>query len=205
MISRVFAALIPKGTRVTMDQREIYRKALKLACSEMSDRDAVGELRSIVGIVGERMARQSLSELGDGREEYMTDRAYRLLEAAVDGEPVEAPPAELAGLFAREDALGRLPIGLAVERLTELEPRLKDVWPADVPDGGEASWSNDAPRAVKELLGPRMENPDPLVRSNLALSIASHFLALDKEGANPRDSETSYFSANRRRVVKRLF
>lgn len=185
------------------DDRLIYRKALSVACTEKSDEEAVEHLQSIVAL-SERTARAALRLLASKRDSYETDRAYRVLEAAIARAPVGAPPIELRELFAREEALGRLPVSAAVERLIELEPRLECLWPSGVPNKKDAAPKNASHPLAKQLLGPGVENPDPVVRSNLALSIASHLLALEEQGVEPADLVTSYFAAHRKRVVRRL-
>jgi hypothetical protein len=186
------------------DARAVTRRVVSVACSEMGDEQALGRLRGFVED-DSRVARVAAEQLLSSRDEYATDRAYRLLVAAIDGTPVGDPPDALKELFDRESELGRVPVERAFAILTELEPRLKDAWADDyAPDGRSVPAIDLARRSVKGLLGPGSENPDPLVRSNLALSVASHYVELGGDEADPDDRQASYFGARRKRVVRRL-
>jgi hypothetical protein len=49
--------------------------------------------------------KEATVELGSHRRDYVSDRAYRLLSAAVADRQVQAPPPESAELFASEEAI----------------------------------------------------------------------------------------------------
>jgi len=178
---------------------EVSRKAINVACSDMEDIQAVARLR---GIAAENVGatRRALESLSRARTEYATDRAYRLLLAAVDGVSVSAPPGELRELFDREGELGRLPIERAVAKLVELEPRLEEVMSKRTSVTGRSRLMQ-----AKAVMGPGSDNPDLLVQSNLALSIVSQYLEAGDDGADLSDGEGSYFGAHRKRVVRRVF
>jgi hypothetical protein len=203
-LRRKIRALIIKTTRDTRDgggpkASEVSRKAVNVACSDMKDEQAVERLRGIAAKNSSGAAR-ALEGLSRMRSEYSTDRAYRLLRAAVDGVRVPLPPSESRELFDREEKLGRLPIERAIATLVALEPRLGRTASEGAPAIGRSQLLR-----LKSVMGPGSDNPDPLVRSNLALSVVSQYLELGDDGANPSDGEVSYFGARRKRVVRRVF
>jgi hypothetical protein len=203
-LRRTIRALITKTTRDARDDggpkaSEVSRKAVNVARSDMKDAQAVERLRGIAAEDSGGAAR-ALEGLSRMRAEYSTDRAYRLLLAAVDGVRVPLPPSELRELFDREEELGRLPIERAIAALVALEPRL-----GRTPREGAPAIDRSQLLQLKGVIGPGSDNPDPLVRSNLALSVVSHYLELGGDGADPSDGEVSYFGARRKRVVRRVF
>jgi hypothetical protein len=178
--------------------QSIRHKAISIACSDMEDAPAVERLRTIAA-GNMDAARNALENLSRARDEYVADRAYRLLVSVVDGVSVPAPPAELRELFDREAELGRLPIKRAIATLVELEPRL-----AIVTSMSTSEVERSHRLEIKSITGPGSDNPDPLIQSNLALSVVSHYLELDTDDADPADADASYFGARRKRVVRRL-
>lgn len=56
-----------------------------------------------------------------------TDRAHRILVAAIKGTPPDAVRPEDAGLFERERELGWMPLSQALERLASAVPQLEAV------------------------------------------------------------------------------
>ena len=58
---------------------------------------------------------------------YETDRAYRILAAAIEGRPPEAVRPENAELFERERELGWMPLSRAFERLASAVPQLEAI------------------------------------------------------------------------------
>lgn len=181
------------------DRKILYRAALKAAHSELNDVEAGKSLREQIQL-HPRGARSALSLLGLTRDEFASDRAYRLLEAAIKNVSVEPVRGEMTDLFSREEKLGRLPLRDAFASLEQLEPALKSYEQVST---GAAHDRQTARHSIGALVGPTASNDDPLIRSQLALSVASQFLAIVLDGAsNLGDINTSYFSSPRKLVVR---
>jgi hypothetical protein len=122
--------------------------------------------------------KEATIDLARRRDDYIGDRAYRLLSAATAGTAVQPIPPERQELFAGEEAIGRMPIEQAFQRLAEIEPRLLDVErqtrAAEVDDKG--SLPLDVNGRLRSLVGGAAERDDELLRCNLASSIAQHYL-----------------------------
>ena len=144
----------------------------------MSDEDAAAALRPVV-VAHPDAAGATLAYITANHERvggYVADRARRLLTAAVTDTPPTPVAPTMAGLYARERELGHLPLAAAVARLTELQPQLDELFSRASESGqlGHASIRDvKLSSAAHELVGPRSTHPDPLVRSQLALSIAA--------------------------------
>jgi hypothetical protein len=129
--------------------------------------------------------------LGADRREYGADRAYRLLQAAISNRGVEQIKHERAELFTREATLGRMAMSEALDVLRELQPGLPE-------PGSDAFVAS----SLSTLLGPRtVDSGDALVRSQLALSIATQYVAIIHGRSDLGSVTTSYFSAPRKIVV----
>ena len=187
----------------------ILRAALRCARSEASDQDAVKVLNESIGDdVG--LARVALGRLGN-RTDFETDRARRVLRAAIKGTAVEAPNPNMVGLFMREEQLGRLPINEALTILIELEPEIEKIYSAELAGKSTPSSSYRSPKVgrnvvppetlLSAVVGPNSQHSDELMRSTIALSVAAHCLSL-QTGLLNGDTASSYFSAPLARVVK---
>jgi hypothetical protein len=131
---------------------------------------------------GQRESEAALKLLGSRRDEFLSDRAFRLLYAVTHRLPVEPMPGEWQELFRREERLGKLPLATAYAELVEMEPRLID--------------AEFAPM----LVGPNAEHSDPLVRSQLALSITAQQEAVVRGELDQGQANISYFAAPLKRV-----
>ncbi len=191
--ARVLGAIVPTGRLAASGS--VYRRAVSCARSELGDEVAVERLRTETAR-NRKAGIAALRSLEGDRKQFDIDRAYRLLEAAVCGTPVRPAPVEHGELFAREENLGRLPLTEAIETLVGLEPRLADVL-AHGPEQSKAPMLR-----VNELVGPNSQHRDSLVRSQLALSIAAHTLATGPDATGRDGDGASYFSAERKRVVR---
>ena len=168
------------------------RHLWRVVYSHLSDDEAAENLAGLVK--SESDAAQAtlkyLSVVRETNHSYDVDRAYRILTAAMKGEPTEPIRAENAALFERERQLGWTPLSQAFESLREVVPELDAIRvyaeqaarsPAEfgieradneqvvIRSGvGPPNPSHDADRMV----GPKSQHPDPLIRSPVALRIA---------------------------------
>jgi hypothetical protein len=192
-ILRVARSMITKLVPVgASDSRAVMRAAARQARSTLDDARAKSELEREVSAHGDGV-RNAHDALRRDRAEFVTDRAFRLLDAVVCDTSVDAISAAKIDIFTREEELGRTSVELAFGQLAEMEPRLDEL----VRSRGEAPTIR-----LSELVGPNAQHPDPLMRSQLALSIATHYLAILNGKLPPEAKNESYFSARRRVVVR---
>ncbi len=153
------------------------RAAREAAYGPVDDEAAKVALGGRIGDEAE-VLKEAAIHLAKRRDDYIGDRAYRLLSAAAAGTVVQSIPPERQELFTEEEAIGRMPIEQAFQRLAEIEPRLLDVERqargAELEDRG--SLPLDVDRRLRSLVGGAAERDDELLRSNLASSIAQHYL-----------------------------
>jgi hypothetical protein len=143
------------------------------------------------------------------RRDSIDDRAYRLLAAVAADSPVAPIRPELAELFAREEALGRIPMQQAFEQLAEIEPGLRDLSrqaAAAANSGGSEDWGlpKDLRERVNDLLDGGARSDDALLHSNLATSIVEQYLLILAGDTRVGTPEVSYFDAPIKRVVTRV-
>jgi len=140
------------------------------------------------------------------RDDYIADRAYRLLAAASAGTTVEATPPGRAELFEQEQALGRLPIAEAFERLTEIEPGLVEARrQASVLNGGAEMDRRGLTRHIREglgeLVGGGARSGHPLLSSTLATSIVHQYLQIAAGNTRFGTADVAYFDSAVKQVV----
>lgn len=158
----------------------VWRAADWVAYQPVDDETAKAQLAErLEGGVAD--IQETLGELDVcGREDYISDRSYRLLAAIGAGSPVEPIPSERAGLFAREEALGRMPIEQAYATLAEIEPGLLDIERQAASYTGRQPDEQRLPKelrdALTDLVGGGAVREDTLLRGKLASSIAEHYL-----------------------------
>lgn len=179
--------------RVDRYAADALEAALDGALSPDSDESIRVRLR---GIARENASclRDALVMLGvaPSADDYHTNRARRLLEAALEDRPVEPPPPDRVLIFEREKRLDELPLDDAYAELCKLEPRLSDLmaWAArhdqPRPRPGLRAGAKDLRRlarlqnAVGELVGPAVASAEPLLRSPIAARVATTYvLSLD--------------------------
>ena len=175
----------------------VCRAASRLARAELSDEEARARLGTQVrghagGIPG------ALKTFGQNRDEFESDRAFRLLSAISKEVPVPSIRPEMISKFAREEEMGRMPLYEAVMSLVRLEPRLDALIP--VQDTKEIALECSSPGVIACLLGPNANHSDAIVRSQLALSIVSQYIAI-LSGEIQGDRNMAYFSASTRVVA----
>jgi hypothetical protein len=187
-------------------EKPVLGAAMNAAYSSLDDGEAARQLRERLD--AESSAVQGvLTILASGRDRYIDDRAYRLLAAAFAGTAVESISPERAELFAEEEAIGRMPIGDAFERLAKIEPRLLDLERAA--QTAKASNEPPEPRGLPKhiqqplswLVGAAAKSDVQLLHTSLATSIVHHYL--EQLAGDPRlgTPATAYFNSPIKRVV----
>jgi hypothetical protein len=168
----------------------VVRAAKRHASSALPDDAAKGRLQEELRDGGG--VDEALRILSMRRHAFLDDRAYRLLAAVAQNAPVLPIDKAAADLFESEEKLGRASLVAAYALLAEHVPRLNDV---------KHMAADEQKRELGCLLGPASSHGNLLVRTELALSVATQYLAIFG-GRLPRESEAeSYFSSHHRVVV----
>jgi hypothetical protein len=188
------------------DSNFVYRAALRQACGSLKDVDAKTALQAEIKN-HKRGGAHALKTLKLTRAEFQYDRAYRLLKSVLSNEEVGPMPTHSAYLFEREWQLGRAPLREAFEHLKLLEPRLHDIEINSLSVARQSvtesvTQRQAVRRRLNALLGPISQHPDAIVRSQLALSVASQYLAILTGDTELGDLDTPYFEAPVRTVVR---
>jgi hypothetical protein len=186
--------------------------AKQLAYGRREDDAAKAELRARLSAEPE-LLREAAIDQSQRREDYVGDRAYRILSAAVADGPVQRMPPERVGLFAREEALGRMPMEEAFKQLVALEPTLAkietDVLAGDRrsdPDGGSPPegirlLSHGVEERLRDLVGGAAERDDELLQSSLASSIVHQYLRILAGDTQLGKTSESFFETPRKSFV----
>ncbi len=215
------------AVREQMEKSERARPVLgevnRLVYSPLGDSEVCARLRERVPGDGVGVT-EALEHSARMRDDFIRDRAYRLLAAAAAGDPVEPIQPAKRELFAAEENLGRMPLRQAFEFLEQLEPGLRKARAAveSLPPEPRPSPGADRPsgkvrvgpdqrirRALNEhaAVGPTSANDHALVRTNLANSIATTYLDILVRNPSGGDTSVSYFDSPAKRQVSsgRLF
>lgn len=182
----------------------VMRAAQRAAHSSLDDETARTELRESLA-QDPQVIDETLNHFRQ-RDTYIDDRAYRLLAATATDAPVAPVSQELAELFAREEAIGRMPIERAYQRLAEIEPRLLDlerqarIVQAD-DDAGQRGLPKHIDQPLRRLVGAGADSDHELLHINLATSIAHHYLEFLAGDSSLDTPDTPYFNSRSRRVV----
>lgn len=172
----------PEDVILNDRSKQIQERAVELARDGASDDDAVRTLAELAGrhTLDLRVAAHSQQRHDRHREFAVHDRAYRLLQAVITGEPVSRPStAEQAWL----DTLANFrdkPLSEQFRMLTDIEPALGQV--AD--DLAATAWTGHAPTSqqlvaltrLRLVVGPQASLADPLIRSGTAGNSAIRYL-----------------------------
>jgi hypothetical protein len=178
---------VPFWTGARRAKRQVFRAANAAARSDVDDETARKRVASAIE-TNRRGIKPVLAHLEAARPTFISDRSRRLLTAVSEDSPnVAPPPSQYATIFRREEELGRLPINEAFRSLIAIEPRL----------AGITATGSD----LAMVLGPLASGGDDLSRSDLALSIASHYLEAQSEDGPELDTGCAYFDAPLVRVV----
>jgi hypothetical protein len=153
-----------------------------------------------------RDGRAALKYFAYQRDEFERDRAYRLLEAALKGEPVLPIREERRELFGEEERLGRMPLVDAFAVLAGCKPELRELAAnAAAGAGGEATavrakQQSEERRRVLSILLDDVVGGGGVCDSGLARSIVAQYLQI-LEGSDDSDPSHAYFALPRKRVV----
>jgi hypothetical protein len=181
------------------------RLAMKLALSPLEDDAAVAKLRAQVD-TGPAILEEAAIAMSKQRDDYIHDRAYRLISAAAADSVVQRIPPERAALFSREEVVGRMPLQDAFLLLAESEPRLLDVQrlARESATTGQPV-GRDLPEEISKplhlMVGGGAEGEDPLLRSGLATSIAHQYLRLVLGDTDLGPATTPFWELPRKRLV----
>lgn len=153
------------------------------------------------------VVKEATIELSRGRNDYMSDRAYRLLSAAGGGSEVQPIPPERRELFAAEASLGRMPLEQAFESLAKAEPRLEDIRRRVSAHSADAARFEGGrlPQEISEelidLVGAGARKEDELLHTNLATSIVHQYLQLLAGDTRSGPADVAYFDHPRKTFV----
>jgi hypothetical protein len=121
-------------------------------------------------------------EVRDREGGYVSDRAYRILVAAINEAAPEPIHPDLASVYEREKHLAFVPLQEAFEELSSSVPALGEIGDratalGRAEDGEDAhAGFRQIWRHADKLIGPRSRHPDPLVRSPLARMVVVRYL-----------------------------
>lgn len=190
-----------KLRRVAKGTPEVMRASLELARSDGADdllRDqlwlvARGDANAL------RDALRSFSSQSQGAS-YDTDRAMRLLQAALTNTSVAPAPEAAADLFRKEAELDGMPAEQAFAQLCSFErglEELRDALIAERTRGGRrlspaqaAVKMTEIYEQVNDLVGPEAAHREPLMRSPVARNVAFHHLLAVARIEVPEGSST---------------
>jgi hypothetical protein len=181
----------------TKDGASLIRAAARVSESELSDDKAVKWLEREITQQGGN-TRAALRHLGERRDRFDMDRAYRLLSAAVTGEPVEPLPGDRRDLFEQERRLGRMALEDAFGLLAARAPQLCEL--ADITATQQAAGTGNKTSQPSVSMILYDDSDEEICRSNLAVSIATQYLDI-VHGRSSGDVRRSYFSQPRKMVI----
>jgi len=195
-------AAMARSKRVAPIQHAAHRAAESSLDDEAARNTLSEQLEADPAVV-----REATIELSRRRDDYIDDRAYRLLSAAGAGTAVLPVPPERTDLFAAEEKLGRLALESAFDSLAELEPRLlemRDQVRAPGPRGSDADCA-PVPAHIKqrlaELFGGGAADEPELLRTSLATSIVHQYLQLLAGDTRAGPADVAYFDHPRKTFV----
>jgi len=165
---------------------------MRVVYSRLADTDAAARIGGLVRSNPEAAAAtlRYVRKTMTSSRSYETDRACRILEAAIKGTPPEPIRAEDLHLFERQRELGWMPLSQAFEQLCAAVPELAEV-------GARAEMLAASPTefgivhdldenvivvpagvlpTTHGLVGPKSSHPDPLIRSSLAATVAIRYV-----------------------------
>jgi hypothetical protein len=182
-------AAIERGRRRWL----VMKTARTIAGRDLDDQASLVELGEV--LPGDQdSAREAIIELAKLRNNYLDDRAYRLLTTAVDGTAVRTIDPALRDQFLAEAQLGHMSLNDGFEHLASLEPRLREFVrrQSDRP-APKQGWSRTKEGSDLHLVGRFAENPHDLVKTDLASSVVRESVAARAHGPTPRDDPTPFF------------
>jgi hypothetical protein len=160
--------ILAEGLRGMDSAQRAYGAAMSQAKGDASDEVAAAALREEIRDIPQGVVDREISGWGE-RQDYLDDRAYRLLVAAHGGGSV-APIRESDRIvFEQEAILGRLPLPEAFRRLSDAEPELQHY--EELVLAGK-----EQPDDLERLIGPDARGSDPVLHGATALGIATWYL-----------------------------
>jgi hypothetical protein len=183
----------------------VQRAAWKAAYGAPDDASARVALRDRLQ-AGPDILAEATIDLSRRRDDYIHDRAYRLLSAAAADTAVQPIAPERQVLFAEEESIGRIPIEQAFQRLAELQPRLLDVKrAAEIGDPGADAEERGLPKHLRQMLhglvGAGSSGDHDLIRTNLATSIVHQYWEQLRGRPRAGDPQTAYFDSPTKQIV----
>jgi hypothetical protein len=176
----------------------VTRAAHKEAYSSLDDESAKARLRERLEAEPE-VVEEALTHFLR-RDDYIDDRAYRLLAAAAAGTTVAPIPADRAELFRQEESIGRMPMEQAFERLAEIEPGLLDL-KSQIEAVEKNGDRRDCglPKQIREplhrLVGGGASSDHELLQTSLATSIVHQYLEMLAGNTRFGTPDISYFES----------
>lgn len=169
--------------------QRVYTAAVSQAKRDVSDESAAVALRAEIGDIPASVLDREIRDWGE-RQDYLKDRAYRLLVAARDGASASPIQASHRIVFEQEAILGRLPMTDAFQRLADAEPELRRC------EERALAGKKMQPHDVDGLVGPGARCSDPVLQGEIALKIAAIYLWSCARGR--RVDPRSYFERAQR-------
>ena len=157
--------------------RRVWTAAMTQARRDVSDEGAATALRLEIRDIPTDVLDRELS-YSSFNNDYLDDRASRLLVAAHRGEPVAPIDPSKRIQFEQEAILGRLPLDDAFTRLVEAEPQLRTL--EEIALTGKKVRSRD----LDALVGPSARRSDTILRGETAHLIAIFYLDARAKGRN---------------------
>jgi hypothetical protein len=171
----------------------VRRPLLRVVHSQLADGEATDRVRADVR-EHPAAAQATLSYLQRAHEAepgYITDRACRILEAAMGStEPAGISP-PLRDLYERERTLGWLPLEQAFAEIARAAPEARNLVTELAQREAKGSESLALIEQLRAVVGPLAENRDLLVQTPLANRIVFAYLAFLEGGASARDPTRS--------------
>lgn len=161
---------------------QVRPELMRAVYSHLSDDEAANRLRDVVRSdpPGARATLAYVTRIRDGSCEYETDRAYRVLRAAMsDASPEPVSPGK-AEHFERQRELGWSSLDRAFDQLADAVPELAEVAQTVESEPSASDWI----KHVENLIGPRSQQDDPLPRSSLALTVVARYLGVISRGSD---------------------
>jgi hypothetical protein len=147
---------------------------------DVSDEAAAAALRLEIRNIPTDVLDREVSEWSAWRQDYLADRAYRLLVAAHGGGPVAPIEPSDRIRFEQEEILGRLPLRDAFGRLAEAEPKLRRLEEAAL--AGKKVRLRDLDRDLGVLVGPSARRSAPVLQGKTAREIAFMYVWARAQG-----------------------
>jgi hypothetical protein len=201
----------------------VRRELLRVVHSPLTDEEAVRRIGDLVrgDQTGAKATLRYVSGIRDHSYAYDTDRACRLLVAAMAGAAPQPMRSQDAGLFDRERELGLIPLDQAFDQLMSAVPELEAVRKraerlAGSPEAFvvernaaherivvSGKLHSEASGDVNRLVGPKSGHHDALVRSSLARQVVSAYVTAILAGPDAALANRALWDGDRRRVAVR--